>query len=200
MVPYTAQRGTCETAHCGASDTASVQGHSAAAGGASKPTRVAVVTNIPAPYRVPVYRLLAAEPGLDLRLFFCSERESDRAWDVDRVQVPHVFLRERVFSWRGRFIHANPDVWGGLRAFRPDVMVTTGFNPTHLLAFAYTRLHAARHVAMTDGTAMSEASLSVMHRWIRRFVYRRTDACVGASEGSLAIYRQYGVAASSMFK
>ena len=173
---------------------------SAIAGAAAMPIRVALVTNIPAPYRVPVYRLLAAQPGLDLRLFFCSERESDRAWDLEHIQVPHVFLRERVFSWRGRFIHANADVWAALRAFRPDVVVTTGFNPTHLLAFAYARLHAARHVAMTDGTVASEARLSVVHRWIRRHVYRHTDACVGASEGSLAIYRQYGVAAASMFK
>ena len=164
------------------------------------PTRVALVTNIPAPYRVPVYGLLAAQPGLDLQLFFCSERESDRAWDLDHIRVPHVFLRERVFSWRGRFIHANADVWAALRSFRPDVVVTTGFNPTHLLAFAYARLHGARHVAMTDGTVASEAGLSVVHRWIRRHVYRRTEACVGASEGSLAIYRQYGVPAASVFK
>ena len=134
------------------------------------PTRVALVTNIPAPYRVPVYGLLAAQPGLDLQLFFCSERESDRAWDLDHIRVPHVFLRERVFSWRGRFIHANADVWAALRSFRPDVVVTTGFNPTHLLAFAYARLHGARHVAMTDGTVASEAGLSVVHRWIRRHV------------------------------
>lgn len=172
----------------------------AATGAAPVPTRVALVTNIPAPYRLPVYGLLAAQPGLDLRLFFCSERESDRAWELGRIQVPHVFLRERVFSWRGRFIHANVDVWAALRAFRPDVVVTTGFNPTHLLAFAYARLHSARHVAMTDGTLASEAGLSVVHRWIRRHVYRRTEACVGASEGSLAIYRQYGVPAASMFK
>ena len=172
----------------------------AAIGASPVPTRVALVTNIPAPYRLPVYGLLAAQPGLDLRLFFCSERESDRAWDLDHISVPHVFLRERVVSWRGRFIHANIDVWGALRAFRPAVVVTTGFNPTHLLAFAYARLHGARHVAMTDGTIASEAGLSVVHRWIRRHVYRRTEACVGASEGSLAIYRQYGVPAASMFK
>jgi glycosyltransferase involved in cell wall biosynthesis len=164
------------------------------------PTRVALVANIPAPYRVPVYGLLAAQPGLDLRLFFCSERESEHTWNLDHIQVPHVFLRERVFSWRGRVVHANVDVWAALRAFRPDVVVTTGFSPTHLLAFAYARLHGARHVAMTDGTVASEARLSVVHRWIRRHMYRRTEACVGASEGSLAIYRQYGVPAASMFK
>ena len=172
----------------------------AANGAVPVQTRVALVTNIPAPYRLPVYSLLAAQPGLDLRLIFCSERESDRAWDLDHISVPHMFLRERVFSWGGRFIHANADVWAALRAFRPDVVITSAFNPTHLLAFAYARLRGARHVAMTDGTLASEAGLSSVHRWVRRQVYRRTEACVGASEGSLAIYRRYGVPDASMFK
>ncbi len=163
-------------------------------------TRVALVTNIPAPYRLPMYELLAAMPGIDLQLFFCSGREADREWDLDSLAVPHVFLQERVIAWRGRFIHLNPDVWPQLRAFEPEVVVTTGFNPTHLLAFAFARRFGARHVAMTDGTAMSESKLTFVHRWVRRRVYRRTDAFVGASEGSFALYRQYGVNDASMFK
>lgn len=162
--------------------------------------RVALVTNIPAPYRLRMFELLAAEPGIELKLFFCSQREPDREWDLRPLRAPHVYLRERVLTWRGRFIHANPDVWPLLGAFQPDVVITTGFNPTHLLAFAFARLHGARHVAMTDGTATSEAKLTFVHRWIRRCVYRRTDAFVGASEGSFALYRQYGVPKASMFK
>ena len=162
--------------------------------------RVAIVTNMPAPYRLAMYELLAATPGIELHLFFCSGREPDREWDLARLGVPHHFLRERLFAWRGRFIHFNPDVWKSLRAFAPEVVITTGFNPTHLLAFAFARKQGARHVAMTDGTAQSEAKLSVVHRWIRRRVYRRSSAFVGASEGSFALYRQYGVPQAALFK
>lgn len=164
------------------------------------PVRVALVTNIPAPYRLPVYELLAAEPGIELTLFFCSGREPDREWDLERLRVPHRFLRERVITWRNRFIHVNPDVWRELRAFGPEVVITTGFNPTHLLASAFARMRGTPHVAMTDGTAQSESALSFVHRWVRRRVYRRTSAFVGASEGSFALYRQYGVPNASMFK
>ena len=167
---------------------------------APKSVRVAMVTNIPAPYRVPMYELLAATDGIDLKLFFCSGREPDRDWDVDPLRVPHAFLHERVLTWRERFIHFNPDVWSRLRGFQPDVVITTGFNPTHLLAWMFARKMRVRHVAMTDGTAMSEAKLTWLHRWIRRAVYRRTQAFVGASEGSFALYRQYDVAEASTFK
>ncbi len=163
-------------------------------------TRVAIVTNIPAPYRLPMYELLAREAGLELRLFFCSGREANREWDLAHVAVPHVFMRERVIRWRDRFIHANPDVWSALSAFKPDVVVTTGFNPTHLLAFVFAQSRGLPHVAMTDGTAASESVLTFVHRWARRLVYQRTQAFVGASDGSFELYRRYGVQASAMFK
>lgn len=172
----------------------------APATGLASRVRVGIVTNIPAPYRLPMYERLASAPGIDLHVFFCSGREADRAWDLDPLRVPHTFLNERVLHWRDRFIHFNPDVWPRLRAFRPEVIVTTGFNPTHLLAYAHARRHGARHVAMTDGTAMSESRLTAVHRMTRRHVYAHTEAFVGASEGSFALYRGYGVAPDRMFK
>jgi glycosyltransferase involved in cell wall biosynthesis len=56
------------------------------------------------------------------------------------------------------------------------------------------------HVAMTDGTLSSEMALSGLHRTVRRRVYRRSRAFVGASDGSFALYRSYGISATSMFK
>jgi glycosyltransferase involved in cell wall biosynthesis len=168
--------------------------------GATRRVRVAMVTNIPAPYRLPMYELLAAAPGIDLKVFFCSGREPDRLWDLRWLGVPHVFLRERFVTWSSRYIHVNPDVWPRLARFEPDVVVTTGFNPTHLIAFLFARLRGARHVAMTDGTADSEAALTALHRWLRRRVYRRSQAFVGASEGSFALYGQYGVRRAAVFK
>lgn len=162
--------------------------------------RVAIVTNIPAPYRLPIYELLAEKRDLQLSLFFCSEREPDREWNLAKLKVPHVFLRGYVLRWRDRFVHTNPGVWSALSAFQPHVVVTTGFNPTHLLAFAFARMCGVQHVAMTDGTAVSESALTFVHRWVRRWVYSRTEAFVGASDGSMELYRRYGVATSAMFK
>jgi glycosyltransferase involved in cell wall biosynthesis len=162
--------------------------------------RLVIVTNIPAPYREPVYELLAAEPDIDLYVIYCSGREPDREWDLGGAQYPRTFLRERFMATGGRFIHFNVDVWAVLRQLRPDVVITTGFNPTHLIAVAYACLNRARHIAMTDGTLVSEQKLSRLHRWIRRRVFARTAAFVGASEGAFALYRSYGIDDNRMFK
>ena len=168
------------------------------AGAAS--VRVALVTNIPAPYRLPVYARLAATAGIELKVFFCSGREPDRAWTLPPMLFAHEVLRERMIRWRGRYIHVNPGVVASLKHFAPDVVVTTGFNPTHLLAWRFACVRAAPHVAMTDGTPDWEAHLGWIHRAVRRMVYRRTGAFVGASDASLTLYQNYGVSPLAMFK
>lgn len=162
--------------------------------------RLAIVTNIPAPYRLPVYEQLTADPGIDLCVFFCSGREPDREWNLGQARFAHTFLKESFVSYRGRYIHINRDVWPALQSFKPHIVVTTGFNPTHLLAYAWARIHGARHVAMTDGTLESEAALTAPHRWIRRHVYAHTAAFIGASDGAMRLYRSYGIDSSAMFK
>lgn len=162
--------------------------------------KVALVTNIPAPYRVAVFRLLARVPGLDFKVFFFAGSEPDRNWGHTQQAYEHVFLRERVFKVGSRFVHVNPDVWSQLKAFEPDVVITTGFNPTHLLAFLYARWHRCRHVAMTDGTLESEDILSPAHRWLRRRVYARSEAFVGASQASLRLFQHYGARPEALFQ
>lgn len=162
--------------------------------------RVAMVTNIPAPYRIPVYENLVSHEDIDLCVFFCSGREPDREWDLQGQRYKQVYLREKFLTYRGRFIHCNPDVWSKLSSFRPDVVVTTGFNPSFILAYMYARSHGARHVAMTDGTYFSEGRLTRLHRWVRRWIYGGTSAFVGASQGSFDLYRSYGVSQDELFQ
>ena len=111
--------------------------------------RIAIVTNIPAPYRLPVYASLAEMPEVELCVFFFCRREPDRQWNLPEGDFKQIFLHERFVNFRGRFIHANPDILPELRKFRPDVVVTTGFNPTHLLAYIYTRLPPTATAAPT---------------------------------------------------
>lgn len=165
-----------------------------------KPIRVAMVTNIPAPYRLPIYERVVQHKEIDFCVFFCSGREPDREWDLQKTAFKQVYFKEKFIAYRNRFIHCNPDAWSALKQFKPDVVITTGFNPTFIVAYLYARLHGAQHIAMTDGTDVTEATLSKLHFWIRRLVYSGTKAFIGASEGSFRLYRSYGIADARMFQ
>ncbi len=155
--------------------------------------RIALVTNTPPPYRVPIFNLLARWPGVDFHAVFCSAREPNRQWDLPTMAFERHWLRERFLTVRGRYIHHNPDVVPLLHSMRPDVVVTDGFNPTHLYAFLTARIKRWPHVAMTDGTEESERSLSALHRLVRRIVYRNTGGFIAAADGGIRLYRSYGI-------
>lgn len=166
---------------------------------AAAPVRLAIVTNIPAPYRVPVYNLVAATPGVELHVFYGAEREPDREWTLPPLTHQHTFMRGRRYDRRGRFIHDNSEVYDLLGSMQPDVVLTTGFNPTHLYAFAWAWRHRRRHVAMTDGTVNSEAGISKLHRLVRRVVFARSQAFVAASAGGRRLFESYGVHGERIF-
>lgn len=163
-------------------------------------TTLALVVNEPPPYRIPVFNRVAAHPGLRLHVIFCCRREPNREWDLPPIAFEHQFLRERIRTVRGRYIHNNPDVLLALSRLQPDVVIGNGFNPTHLYAMAWCALRARPYVPMTDGTLQSEQGLGAAHRRLRRWTYGRARAAIAASQGGLALYRSYGVPRSACFQ
>lgn len=53
---------------------------------------------------------------------------------------------------------------------------------------------------MTDGTAKSERELSFIHRVVRQVVFKRSEAFIAASDGSLELFRSYGIPVDKVFK
>ena len=138
-------------------------------------------------------------PGIELHVFYAMEREPDRGWDLPAFEHAHSFLDGRMYTRSGRFIHDNPQVVGQLKAFAPDVVITTGYNPTHLYAIGYALWYKRHHVAMTDGTDVSEEGISLFHRKVRQFVLARSSAFIAASAGGKRLFQQYGIADHKIF-
>lgn len=161
---------------------------------------IAYVTNEPAPYRIPALNRMAAASDMRLHAIFCCEREPNRAWSLPPMEFDRTFLRERITTLNDRYIHNNIDVISALKRLAPDVVITGGFNPTHLYSFGYAMAKHIAHVAMTDGTLESEKNLSPIHRAVRRFVYARSGAFISASDGGKKLFQSYGVVDSRCFR
>ena len=162
--------------------------------------KIAFVTNEPAPYRIPIFNKIAETPGVSLHVIFCCKREPNRQWNLPPFKFEHTFLRERIITVKGRYIHNNLDVIPTLKRLSPDVIITNGFNPTHLYSFGYALIKGLPHVTMTDGTIESEKTLSTVHRLVRRFVYARSRAFVWASLGGKKLFESYGILESRCFR
>ena len=77
--------------------------------------KLALVVNEPPPYRIPVFNRVAARAGIQLQVIFCCRREPNRLWNLPDMEFDHVFLRERIRTVNGRYIH-NKD---GSTAYQP---------------------------------------------------------------------------------
>ena len=162
--------------------------------------KIVFIGNEPVPYRLPIFDKIADTPGFSFHVIYCCRREPNRQWDMPPVKFEHTFLRERIKTVNGRYIHNNPDVIPSLKRLAPDVIITDGFNPTHLYAFGYALLKGIPHIPMTDGTLDSEKALSPIHRLVRRFVYARSRAFLWASLGGKHLYQSYGVLEERSFQ
>ncbi len=165
--------------------------------GTQQRLRVAVLSNAPVPYRTPMWARVAQQ--LDLQMVYCTDpwvdpalREQGRGYGV------HV-LGGAVWQGERRFLHADLKVWSLLGRLDPDVVVTTGFIPTFLVGQLWAARHGRPHAVMSDGSWRQEQSLSALHQTLRRWVYPRAAALVGAGQGTLQVFQHYAAPAQRCF-
>jgi glycosyltransferase involved in cell wall biosynthesis len=93
--------------------------------------RLVVLTEIIAPYRIPVFNALAERGDVDLHVIFLSETDhSMRQWRVYAEEIR--FSYEVLPSWRKRLgkynVLVNQSVTTALERAQPEVMVCGGYN------------------------------------------------------------------------
>ncbi len=136
----------------------------------------------------------------DYHVIYCHHREPNRRWNVEAGAYSKSFLRESLIELNDRFIHVNFDVWPALNRLDPKVVITTGFNPTFLFAFFWCVIKSRKHISFTDGWMRSESNLTFIHVLVRKFVYRWSNAFLGASRHSLDLFRHYGCPEEALFQ
>lgn len=163
--------------------------------------KVAIITNMPTPYRQPVYNIVSRHFELDL--IYSTRRESNRSWEVAAGSYKEIFLSENMKKVKGddvNFRHNNPDVIPNLIRENPDVIVLCGFNLTSLYAFLYAKLYRKKIVVMTDGTIYTEQNISSIHKFVRRLVFISSHASISASNSGVELFNKYSRSLNSVFR
>lgn len=93
--------------------------------------RLVILTEIIAPYRIPVFNALAQRPEIELHIIFLSENDPTiRQWRVYKDEIR--FQYEVLPSWRRRIagynLLLNRGVRSALNRIQPDVVLCGGYN------------------------------------------------------------------------
>jgi glycosyltransferase involved in cell wall biosynthesis len=98
---------------------------------------LAVVTPQPTPYRDPFWNTVAAQPGVELDVYYCYAKGEDRPWDVDwpwrfrgEVLSGRALLGDHNGYW-------NPLILKRLRQRKYDAIIIGGYNHLTMLAAAW---------------------------------------------------------------
>jgi glycosyltransferase involved in cell wall biosynthesis len=160
-------------------------------------------------WRVPVFSRLAKRPDLDLCVFhgetFANSKVVNHSGEVDFAARSLKTLKVNFKTSNGPVhLPLNLGLWGALREFNPDVIVTEGasnaFN--NLICFIYARVHGRRIVQWGLGRIRGrKPSLfrRLMDLAFFAFIERNSDGAVAYSSLGASYYKEIGVPEDHIF-
>lgn len=158
--------------------------------------RVALLTEVASPYRLPVFSCLAADTRFTLRVFFLAEKIRGRDWSVSlgSLEFPYHILPGaplgNVYGWPVFF---NPGVLRALAGGNYDVIICGGYqHPTYWLAFAYAAAARKRSLVWSESTAKDQRSKRAVTERMKRLVVCRASGCIASGQAQAKYLESLG--------
>src|SRR2546428_1578777 len=85
--------------------------------------RVAVLTNIPSPYQVELFDEIAKQARVDLRVWYCAEKDVRRHWEPPRPSHWHRFGRDWRITAHNDQYYLDPRLASEIGAWQPHLAV-----------------------------------------------------------------------------
>lgn len=165
--------------------------------------RLLILTELIAPYRIPVFNALAQQPEIDLHVVFLSRTDpSIRQWRVYEEEIR--FSYDVLPGWRKRLgkynVLLNRGLTSVLEAASPDVIVCGGYN----YVSSWQALRWAKHkrvpfLLWSESTAVDQRKrISVIESLKRKFV-ENCDAFVVPGKSARHYLIGFGVDSQKIF-
>ncbi len=165
--------------------------------------RIVIITEIIAPYRIPVFNALAQRKEIDLRVVFLAENDpSLRQWRVYKDEI--AFPYEVLASWRrrlGRYnLLANRGVAQALRRIRPDAVLCGGYNYLASWQAAYwARTHRVPLLLWSESTAADQRRGNPLVEFTKARFLRLCQGFVVPGKSSRSYLKELGISEERIF-
>jgi glycosyltransferase involved in cell wall biosynthesis len=158
-----------------------------------------VLTNIPAPYRIPTFNCLAQMTGREFQVVFRSPTEPRRCWDFPAGEMR--------FAWRLLATRSNRRyslrelksvawILGFLSHQRPSTVICGGYdNLAAWAAFFWCKLFRRRFVLWLEGTKRDDRSggaFRACREVLKRLMVSQADGIAASGKSSAAYVRGLG--------
>src|SRR5215213_8051602 len=166
--------------------------------------RVALLTNIPAPYRLPFFREL--DRYCDLLVVFDDYTEPNRRWSLSEgelgirhtlargLYIPYQRKRYDIGVSGERYLQIQYGIIPALYAFKPSVVVSAEMGSRTLQAAGYCEVTDTPLIIWWEGTRHTEGWVSRKKTFLRRLLVKRARRFWSNGYASSALLLDYGAA------
>jgi glycosyltransferase involved in cell wall biosynthesis len=165
--------------------------------------RLVILTEIIAPYRIPVFNALASRGDVDLHVIFFSENDPTlRQWHVYKEEIK--FSYEVLPSWRRRVgkynLLLNSRVGASLRRANPDAILCGGYSYlASWQAAMWAQRHAVPLLLWSESTKHDQRRRHAPVEFMKLRFRRLCRAFVAAGKSSREYLLALGAPESSVF-
>ncbi len=166
-------------------------------------SRLVIISEIIAPYRIPVFNALARRPEVELHVIFLSENDpAFRQWRVYKDEIK--FSYEVLPSWRyrlGKFsILLNRRMRRALDRTQPDVVLCGGYNYLSSWQAAYwARTNRVPFILWSESTVFDRRQNYRATEFIKQYFLRMCSAFVVPGKSSAHYLVSLGIAERCIF-
>lgn len=166
--------------------------------------KLAIVMEVVAPYRIPVFNRLAEHLGNNLLVLFMSAR-GGREWEIPFSQMRFPYKVMRGLEFVGRSPNPFPRYWNRevitlLRRFAPTLTVIVGYHhPTSYAVWWYAKLWGSKLYLLCESNMFDHRSRRMWVEGIKKIFIRTCDGHIVPGRASRAYLKSYGVDEKKIF-
>ena len=167
--------------------------------------RIALVTNIPAPYRVDLFYYMQTQIKIhEFHVIYTSENEDNRSWKIKKEKMLNThILQSKVIKIHGdmdgRYVHIPEKIGNILSEINPDVVIAWEYNPAALQSLFWSKVHHKKFIHLTDGTLFSERNIGKIQKVSRKIIIGNCDAAIASSLKAKEKLLAWGVPEDKIF-
>lgn len=149
--------------------------------------KVAIITNIPSPYRVDFFYYLQKHyKDFDIFIIYTGTNEDNREWHINKSKIKNsIFAKSKVIKLNQKldvkYIHIPHNIGKILTHLKTDIVIGMEYNPSALQAFLWCKIHHKKFIHWTDGTLNSEKDINKIQYISRKIIINHADAYIASS-------------------
>lgn len=163
-----------------------------------KRTKVLIVHNVIAPYRLPLFEMLYNDSKVDVEIFYCLTGTELFRWDIaPREYKYHYKVLPGVNT---RLSLLNPTVVYEISRKKPDVIIVNGYvDMTMQMAFIFGKAMKIPIILWSEGIKEPISLLGLLSRPLRQLFVKCADAIIVPGRVSRNYVISLGAAKSKVF-